>query len=48
MTRHGKIPQAYTLTRRGFISGAMLLGAAGTAFRLEGTPLCVGGSITCL
>ena len=34
--KHDKsIPQAYALTRRDFIAGAVLLGAAGTALRLE-------------
>ena len=34
--RHDKsIPHAYALTRREFIAGAVLLGAAGTALRLE-------------
>ena len=36
------IPLAYALTRRDFIAGAVLLGTAGTALRLEAA-LAVGG-----
>jgi catechol 2,3-dioxygenase-like lactoylglutathione lyase family enzyme len=42
MRRDEKISQTYALTRREFIAGAMLLGAAGTALRLEAA-LPVGG-----
>src|SRR2546422_1491282 len=42
MRRDEKISQAYALTRREFIAGAVLLGAAGTALRLEAA-LPVGG-----
>jgi catechol 2,3-dioxygenase-like lactoylglutathione lyase family enzyme len=42
MTRDEKISLAYALTRRDFIAGAMLLGTAGMALRLEAA-LAVGG-----